>query len=912
MAKLTGKQKRDLRDGLLDAFTDLDSFDAFLSLDLDRNRTAITTANGLEAIILDVIGSAEREGWTLELLQAAAQARPNVVLLQDAVKPLIEHVQLPESPHATGEPTPMDASRAPRSSLSHLPETGPDLFGREDELALLDAAWTSGDGDPAEGDHIGSPRRAASRTGDPMWSPPSPQSPPQNAPVGKTHIVTLVAMGGTGKTALAKHWLARMAADGFRGATHVLGWSFYSQGAREDGGASADPFIDYGLRWFGDEDPTKGSPWEKGERLAGCLAATRSLLALDGMEPLQYPPGIEHAGRVRDPALQALLTTLAYGNAGLCVVTTREPVADVAECIGQTVIEVDLRHLSREAGVAYLRRLGVKGEDAELAEAEAAFGGHALALTLLGTLLRDFCDGDIRRWREAGPLADAPERGAHASHVMAAYEHWLGEGPERTILRMVGLFDRPASAGALDALRSAPPIAGLSDRLFDPEGRPLAGRAWDRAVLRLRKARLLEPRDEGASGALDAHPLVREHFAAVLQAEAPDAWRAGHSRLYDFYCKQAPDQPDTLAEMAPLFAAVGHGCKAGRRQETLDEVFQPRIRRRGEFYSVNKLGAFASDLAALAGFFERTWDLPAAELTEPDRALLLGQAGVDLRALGRAAEAEAPMRAGLEMRVAQENWNNAARIAGNLSELALARGDVAGACGYAEQAVAHADRSGDAFLREVMRTALADARAGAAAASPARALFAEAERMQVARQPAYPRLYSLRGYQYCDLLLDAGDFADRLRHAAQTIQIAERNHWLLDIALDHLSLGRAHAGLGDQAAARRELDAADGLRAAGQQDYLERGLLARAALHREMGNHAAARKDLEEATRIAVRSGFRLHEADARLEWARLYLAEGDREAARESLAVAAALIEETGYHRRDGALAALRGALGV
>ena len=74
MAKLTGAQKRDLRDGLLDAFTDLDSFDAFLDLDLDRNRAAITTASGLETIILAIIGRAESEGWTLDLLQAAARA----------------------------------------------------------------------------------------------------------------------------------------------------------------------------------------------------------------------------------------------------------------------------------------------------------------------------------------------------------------------------------------------------------------------------------------------------------------------------------------------------------------------------------------------------------------------------------------------------------------------------------------------------------------------------------------------------------------------------------------------------------------------------------------------------------------------------------------------------------------------
>ena len=46
-----------------------------------------------------------------------------------------------------------------------------------------------------------------------------------------------------------------------------------------------------------------------------------------------------------------------------------------------------------------------------------------------------------------------------------------------------------------------------------------------------------------------------------------------------------------------------------------------------------------------------------------------------------------------------ERLEEAAHQAGNLSELALTVGDVAGAVGYAEQAVALADRSGDGFLR---------------------------------------------------------------------------------------------------------------------------------------------------------------------------------------------------------------------
>jgi hypothetical protein len=55
--------------------------------------------------------------------------------------------------------------------------------------------------------------------------------------------------------------------------------------------------------------------WEKGERLAKLVAHRRTLLLLDGMEPLQNPPGPQE-GRLREPSLQALLRELAAFNRG--------------------------------------------------------------------------------------------------------------------------------------------------------------------------------------------------------------------------------------------------------------------------------------------------------------------------------------------------------------------------------------------------------------------------------------------------------------------------------------------------------------------------------------------------------------------------------------------------------------------
>ena len=64
------------------------------------------------------------------------------------------------------------------------------------------------------------------------------------------------------------------------------------------------------------------------------------------------------------------------------------------------------------------------------------------------------------------------------------------------------------------------------------------------------------------------------------------------------------------------------------------------------------------------------------------------------------------------------------------------------------------------------RTTWADALHQAGEAARAQALFEEAEALQAERQPQYPRLYSLQGYRYCDLLLAQGRAAEVRERAA--------------------------------------------------------------------------------------------------------------------------------------------------
>jgi tetratricopeptide (TPR) repeat protein len=478
-------------------------------------------------------------------------------------------------------------------SVARLPVTGSDVFGREEDIAFLDNAWA----DP------------------------------------QVNVVAIVAWAGVGKSTFVNHWLRRMAAEKYRSAELVFGWSFYRQGSSR-GTSSGDEFLYAALTWFGDPDPRIGTPWEKGERLAKLVAHDRTLLILDGLEPLQNPPGPQE-GRLREPSLQALLRELAAFNAGLCVITTRLPVADIADCECTSALRRDLEQLSRDAGAKLLRALGVKGDEAELRSASDEFRGHCLALTLLGSYLTDAYNGDIRcRGEVSGHLAHDVRQGAHAQKVMESYQTWFGEGPELSVLRMLGLFDRPAYERAFKALLKPPAIPGLTESLTD-----LSPTAWRTILAKLRRARLLAGEDPHNLGYLDAHPLVREYFGDQLRSHLTDAWKECNRRLYHYYRVFAPQLPNSFREMEPLLLAVICGCNAGLFREALREVYIPRIQRGDSSFAAKVLGATGPLLSALVHFFEDgRWGtlvetaVEGQNLSAEDKLFVLMQAGLYLSA----------------------------------------------------------------------------------------------------------------------------------------------------------------------------------------------------------------------------------------------------------------------------------------
>jgi hypothetical protein len=690
-----------------------------------------------------------------------------------------------------------------------------------------------------------------------------------------TRIVQLIAPGGTGKTKLLRHWLNMHE----KAWPNRIIWSFYSQGTTESKQVSLSPLISAVFAKFGIDPAAYPTEESKAEAFADLVIEHACLLVLDGLESLQHSvPGM--LGQLKEGYLLRILKSLLHQDQARCIITTRLCVTELQDQYGAKVLAHDLQNLDLADAVSLLESHEVSGTPVQLKAAAKEYACHALALHLLGNVIRIRYQGDVQQRDKIQTLtteANDPKH-KHAYRVMQEYADWFQGQAELSLLYLLGLFDQPIEQSIIEKLNQAN-IPKLTDQQSQDD--------LLNSIESLSKQHhlLSKSHNEDGQALLDCHPLIREYFGQQLKQNYPKAYQQAHENLYEHY-KAIPKQ----------------------HQQALDEVYWPRIRREQEAYIVHKLGAFSDDLAVVAHFFDKPWDTPAAGLGQAEQAGVLNWAGFHLRALGRLREALQPMRAGMEMRIKQKEWRAAAIAASNLSELQLTLGDVIDAVQTGAQSVGYADESKDSFHRMSKRTTHADALHQAGQIDQAQALFEKAEQLLIERKTTWILLYANMGMNYCEILLQKGEIDQVLDRTSKTLVWMEELGQLLPIALEKLTIGRAYLQQHNWPQADDWLQqAVAGLREAGQQDDLPRGLLARAALFRQTENYAKAEKGLQEVYDIAEPSEMRLHMTDYHLESARLgLLADWDKACVQEHIDEADRLIRKTGYHRRDAELAEL------
>ncbi len=746
-----------------------------------------------------------------------------------------------------------------------------------------------------------------------------------------TRITALVGFGGEGKSSLAREWVEQVKRQTsnikgqeettpteFSSLDSLFWWSFYDE-------ASVDAFAESLLDYLGGgRIDTRAAPSAaaKLELCARLLQGGRVLLVLDGFEVMQHQGGEgpegDRYGLIQSSELRRFLEYLAAPeSAAFCLITSRAPLLDLLPYT--TCTQRDVTRLSLADGRALLRELGVQGPDKALDAVVRAWDGHALTLNLLGSLLAERHGGDLARLDDL-PLPTADETKYERVHrVLRRYDEHL-TGAERDVLKRFSLFRTPVTRAAVEKLYHAVPTQKPPDHeipqapdqpaLLLPTSYSLLP-DLDAILQRLIAYRLLRhnPRDQTYT----THPLIRSHYLALFTKGEPDATRAAHERIKDYYLELAGDTPHfpTLDDLRSLIEVVHHACRAGAYDEAFDDIFQNRVHQRDRYVLTQKLGAWETMLALMYEFFPRAADGAPDLSAEPQvsyagvRRWILNEVGLCLMNLGRLREAVPFYERGNAMDAELGDWRNASLGYINLAELHISLGDLASGADAAREARTLARKAGTQQDERSSLACLAWAEHLRGESEMALAHFAEAEALEREIDSRKQYLYSLPGIWHAETLLHTGEaaLAQRITEANQEILTGLRA--LHQISMCHRMLGNIAVVENRHDDTRRHYNEA--LRIARSISYrpaLIEALLARGD-PQGFQNLAGLELDtafdnLNEALGYAIQGGYRIYEADIRAALARAYRIQGDPARAREQGLRARALSEDMGYHLRE------------
>ncbi|MEA2417248.1 MAG: hypothetical protein QOI58_3905 [Thermoanaerobaculia bacterium] len=546
-------------------------------------------------------------------------------------------------------------------------------------------------------------------------------------------VWSLVAAGGTGKTAVVERAVAEMK----RGEANVLVWSFYEE-------PDADAFLrECNHLFLGEEEGQAGGRLERLER--GLRDGRPHLIVLDGLERVQEDAG---GGRVRgelsDHTLKLLLRAMAAGlGRARALVTSRYPLVDLDPWRNRGYRDTTLDDLSPEAAVSVLRGWGVAGHDDALRAAAAQVGNHALSVAVLGSYLRSFANGRIEAVKEFdldAVTGDDP-RAAKLARVLAYYAQRLPE-EERELLARLSVFPRGVTIDLLGVIIDAGgEVAGL---LLKAKPRLIA------LLSSLRTRGLVFQYESSEAVTWTAHPFLRERFRELLGCPAERVFEVVATALGAGLEKRPdtkPNDPGTLDRYERLIEATR---LAGREEEAFD-LFVNGLGDRNLAWVLGEYGRGYRILAAFSAT-GRPEDL-GVKMPPRERSVLANALSVFAKYLGRLTEARAIRRIddAWKKSLAEPDQTtiglqNSCEVAFSLSRLAEAR-RLADEALNEHETVGYIARKKDSHAyRAIAAHALGDI-------ASARADFAAATELEG------ESLYSLRGSQHARHRLDLGDLA---------------------------------------------------------------------------------------------------------------------------------------------------------
>ncbi len=696
---------------------------------------------------------------------------------------------------------------------------------------------------------------------------------------GPVAVAALQALGGMGKSVLARQLLETLREQVDGPYRHLVWYSFYDSRSEDEVAALADLLRALGGDLSHLPDGIAAAEILR-QRLSQTLDATPALLVLDGLEVIQHShdPQASDYGQIKVSHRQTarLLRHLCNQKSSRALVTSRLPLNDLKGTAGYE--ELKLETFSDAEAADLFQRLGVAGSPEERITAVHPFAGHPLALRAAAVYLHERgiparqverLIGDPVRFR-ASPEAQRVQHivDAHRAHLSEARQHFL---------KMLAIHPRAVRLDLHSALIH-PSVAGWSLDRVDEE-----------LVFPLVRSGLVEQLSEHQHDThtlYAAHPLMKLAFSAWLDPE-------GHRRAHADWAKAAqaspalagsPSDARTLEQLQPWLDVVEHYLAAGEYAAAWGVWRDRRVD-----FRLNGLG-YAALLLALGQRFEQALEAGVWQASARQRSFLYQFLGHACGGLDRHSEVLVYLE---KQYTAARETGDAAATVGNgaiLADSCLHCGQIAAARALLEALQALAAGLDEGWEKAIYQSVQAKAELWSgnyAAALP---------RFEQAMQHATPYNRAMNRYYHGEAQLRLG----QLEAAASSLTQAQMAAAAFPNLQPAILQGFAWLALkrGDVAEARRLTDQGLALNKDMGQPVADEGLL----LVRE-GRHSEALA-LAEPHISSPAGGEQLNrdaEIEALLVTAQAHHGLGQLEAAQAALTRARELMQTTGcWHMKD------------
>ena len=676
-------------------------------------------------------------------------------------------------------------------------------------------------------------------------------------PDAKDRVVAIVAVGGTGKTALAEKLLTELPSTSHYG---VLVWSFYEN-------PQTEAFLRDACNYFMGETPKETGGLL--ERLQHRFRndALPHLLILDGLELVQATGASGRPrGELEDPLMRRLLRWLVGGSGTRvkALITSRFPLPDLAAWEGRGFRSINLMDLELPAARAVLRRRSVKGSDAELDSLSNSVHCHALTIDVLGSYLGTYNNGDPSKAPsfDAEFLSDTDSKSAKLQRILTGYAGKMSP-QERDLLARLSVFPRGVKMDVLEHLIRSGGQAAASLSSCGPAD-------ILKLVERLRGMGLVFRYNSEGIDTFTAHPFLRTFFEKLIDF---DGTQCVLDTILNYVYISLAARPNsnsypTRPEDLKLFEQYIEILRIAHRHDDAIEMYKKRL---GSYEHLAwTLGEYSLGLRVLSSLFDvgSVETLPKT-LTESQKSRIVTDCGLYAMELGDLTTARLAFDNTIQLKCdVRYNGLNHNRFT-FLCELHL----LSGRWKQAYLAATAADIESQYNSEEAKRVSCAYLANSAVYIGK---LEQAEEEFQNATKFQGRELYSLLGIWQTEFNIRRGLWQDAMAQVTRNLQKARQNRWTDTEAKCRTIYGHLliHDNINEatlQLSAARQYATSTGSIEVNLRCYQLASEIARG-----QGNLKLAISEAVNGLQLADSCGFGRWSLDIRLECARIYLAEGN------------------------------------